>query len=485
LLRDFAATPGVAVPGSKVDAVADSAYWLARVPLAMAYGILIHAWRRLIAGLVLPGSRRIKVEGDHGASEILLYTWIEKSCFASPEKLNDSYMGRLEEILSKNGETVKRLTCLAMQTKFLWKLRPFVQNLLITPQYITFLDTVRSATSFFRITGLRILPKLEDGDYTLLFYRELLHEWGEPGFATYHLSYLAFRRMARYCKGRVKALIYPFENQPWEKMLCLAFRDAAPGIRLIGYQHASVPSLLLSYFLGKHESQYVPLPDVIVTNGRATLDRLKTGGFPSETLVDGGAFRFEYLFDGKKSGRLRSRTSKGEYRILVAFPTSRPPAACLLQDLLELFPTPFLDPNRERPLTFILKCHPDLPWGMFGNEESKLPEWFTVSAQPLSELMETVDMFLYAPPTGTWQEAYLMGLPVLKYRGEFLDVDSTDVPGVSELPVSSRDTLRRTMHGFLTQASDSVTLARDGFLGQVFSPVNEKVWLQLVSESWG
>jgi len=475
----------VAVLDSISAVGADRAYWLARVPLSMIYVILRYAWLKRIADFVHSGSQRFRKQADPKQPEVLLYTWIEKSCFITPDKLHDSYTGRLEEILTKNGERVKRLTALSIQTPFLWDLSPFIGSLLVTPRYTTMWDIFRSAISFFHITGLRTLSMLEDGDYAPLFYRELLHEWGEPGFATYQLSYLAFRRMARYCRGHVKALIYPFENQPWEKMLCLAFRDEAPAVRLIGYQHAAVPSLLLGYFLGKQESRYVPLPDVIVTNGRGTFDRLKAGGFPSEMLVDGGAFRFEYLFDGKESRQLRSRTSKEEYRILVAFPTSRLSATCLLQDLLELFPTPFLRTNRECPLTFILKCHPDLPWGTFGNQESKLPEWFTVSARPLSELLESADLFLYSPPTGTWREAYGAGLPVLKYRGEFLDIDSTDLPGVSELPVSSRDTLRRTMSGLLTQAVDSATVTRKSFLDQAFSPVNEKVWLQLVREPLG
>jgi hypothetical protein len=479
LRRDFAAASGVAFLGSNADVVADAAYWLARVPLAMGYVIVLYTWRKLITRLVLSGSQPFREQARHKEGEILLYTWIEKSCFASSEKLNDAYMGRLEEILSKNGETVKRLTWLAIRTKFLWKLRPFVKNLLVTTQYITFRDTVRCAASFFRVAGLRMLPRLEGSDHTLLFYRELLHEWGGPGFATYRLSYVAFRRLARCYGDRLKCLVYPFENQPWEKMLCLAFKKEAPAVRLIGYQHASVPSLLLSYFLGTNESRHVPLPDVIVTNGKATLDQLKDGGFPTENLIDGGAFRFEYLFNVKERNGLRARTRTGEYRILVAFPISRLHAMSLLRDLLETYQVPFLDDKREQRVIFILKFHPYLEWEMVAGRREKLPPWFTVSQQPLSELMANVDLFLYSPPTGTWREAYLSGVPVLKYRGEFLDVDSTDTLRVKELPVCSRDTLREKTHALLTEAAVSTNEMRRGFLGEVFSPVDENVWLKL------
>lgn len=481
LQQDFAAIPGVTFLDSKLGVVSDAAYWLARVPLSMGYVILLSAWRKLIADLVLPRDRQVAGQVNPTAREILLYTWIEKSCFTSPDKLNDSYTGRLQEILTKNGERVKRLTSFSIQTKFLWRLRPFVHNLLVAPQYTTLGDILRSATSLFHINGLRKLPTLEGGDYTLLFYRELLHEWGAPGFATCQLSYRAMRRMVKNYGYNPKCVIYPFENQPWEKMLCMAFRDEAPGVRVIGYQHASVPSLLLCYFLGKHELKVTPLPDIIVTNGKATLDQLKNGGFPEEKLIDGGTFRFEYLFDVKVQSRLRDRACRGAYRILVAFPTFRPHAVCLLKDLLELFPTPFLDSYGEHSLAFILKCHPDLPWEMVGGQEGKLPEWFTLSTQPLSDLMEAVDLFLYSPPTGTWREAYWAGLPVLKYCGEFLDLDSTDILSTEELPVCSRETLRERIRTLLTEAAVSTRKARRGVLDEIFSPVNEKVWMQLVS----
>jgi hypothetical protein len=479
LQRDFAPS-GAAFADSKFDRLIDAAYWLARIPLVVMSFILLNSWRRLVASLVLSGGHRIGKQPNPKKLEILLYTWIEESCFASSGRLSDSYTGRLEEILNKNGEAVRRMTPLSVHNKFLWRLRSFAGELLMTPHFITMGDIIRSTFSFFRISNRRALPSLEGSRYTSLFFREILHEWGRGGFATCQLSYRAFRRLAKHCRRRAKVLIYPFENQPWEKMLCMAFNEEAPGIRLIGYQHASVPSLLLSYFLGTQESSHVPLPDVIVTNGRATLDLLKAAGFPAERLIDGGAFRFEYLFDRKETRALSGMERKGQFRILVAFPISRPHAVSLLRDLLELFPTPFLEDGNARQAAFILKFHPDLRWEMLGGQARSLPEWFTVSTHPLRDLMETVDVFLYTPPTGTWREAYCAGLPVLKYQGEFLDIDSTDFDGlgVEGLSVCSMETLRRKV----TELSVSSREARKAIVHEVFSPVREEAWLQLVQD---
>jgi hypothetical protein len=482
LQRDFGGVPQVRVMGhAVVDVIADASYWLARIPLSVLYIIMIYLWRKFSAGVILPQSRTRGMGVASERLDVLLYTWIEQSCFTSPGKLSDAYTGRLEDILAKNGQTVKRMTPLAIKTKFLWQLRPVAQDLVVTPHYLRFWDIFRDAASFFTIKYLKASEPIGGCDYRPLLEREMLREWGHPGFAGYRLTYRAMRQLARECVGGVKCVIYPFENQPWEKMLCLALRDEIPQMRLVGYQHASIPTLVLCFFLGKNESEYAPLPDFIVTNGKANLNLLKNGGFPSEKLLDGGAFRFEYLHGLQKRVVLRDRPITGEYRVLVAFPTSKPHAASLLEDLLELFPQPFRDNNRGHRVVFVLKCHPDLPWEMLAGEAPRLPAWFTVSKQPLSVLIDTVDLFLYSPPTGTWREAYLAGVPVLKYRGEFLDVDSTETLRIEELPICSRDTLRDQIHTLLAKASVSDKETRRGFLDQIFSPVDESVWLKLVA----
>lgn len=478
LQRDFASS-GAAFVGSKYDVAAASAYWLVRIPLVIGYVVALYVWAKLLASLVLPRSPSYSREPIAEPREILLYTWIEPSCFRSSDRLTDVYTGRLEEILAKHGETVKRLTPLVIKTKFLRRLRSVVRELVVTPQYLGLQDILRTAVSLFHLDDFKAIGPLASCDYSPLFLRELLHEWGHPAFAGYQLSYFAMRRVARKHGSRLKCVIYPFENQPWEKMLCLALRHEAPHVRLVGYQHSSVPTLLLCFFLGKDEPAYVPLPDFIVTNGQATLDLLKQGGFPEKRLVDGGALRFEHLFHVKEKKIANGVANKVEYRVLVGFPTFQPPAASLLRDLLELFQTPFLDSHHEHRVAFILKCHPDLPWERLGHKSKLLPAWFTVSERRLDELLEESDLFLYVPPTGTWQQAYWAGLPVLKYRGEFLDMDSTAVLGVNELPVCSGETLKQSIARLLLANGPSISGDRQALLRYLFSPVDEKVWAAL------
>ena len=477
--RDFAAVPQVGITGrANVDVVVNASYWLARSPFSMLYVVMIYLWRKFSAWLILPTSRDSETGSASERSEIFLFTWIEPSCFTSPNKLTDAYTGRLEDILAKHGESIKRFTPVAIKTEYLRRLKPVAQSLVVTPHYLGLLDILRAAISFFWIKGLKETGAFKGCDYLPLFYREVLREWGHPGFAACMLSYLTMRRLARVYGDHVKCVIYPFENQPWEKMLCLAFRKEAPAARLIGYQHASVPPLLLSYFLGRNEAAYVPLPDVIVTNGESGLNLLKQGGLPEEKLITGGAFRHEHLFSFKRRKNHQVKAGDGRSRILVALPLTRMHAEPLLQDLLELFESPFFGANQ---VELVVKCHPDLPLAMLLDKSEGLPQGFTVTETPLRDLFDMVDGFLYAAPTSSWCEAYVAGLPVLKYRSDSLDIDWADALNLETLPICSRESLKQRIEDLLRDSPAVPAGSRTGLVERIFSPVNESVWLKLVA----
>jgi len=479
LERDFAAAPQVGVPGDAVvDVIADASYWLARVPLSMLYVITIYIWRMLFAWLILPKPRESETGLICERSEILLFTWIEPSCFTSPGKLADAYMGRLEDLLTKHGETIRRFTPIAIKTEYLRGLKSVAQGLLVTPHYLRLSDILSAATSFFWVNGLKKARSLKGCDYLPLFYREVLREWGHPGFMGYQLTYRAIRQLAREYGHCVKCVIYPFENQPWEKMLCLAFRKEAPAARLIGYQHATVSPLELCYFLGQNESKFVPLPDVIATNSEMSLTLLRLGGLPEERLVNGGAFRYEYLFTFQRRRSSQVRTGYGRSQILVALPITRMHAQPLLRDLLDLFGS---TGSSASQVEFVIKCHPDLPLAMLMDKSEGLPQGFTVTETPLRDLFDMVDGFLYAAPTSSWCEAYVAGLPVLKYRSDSLDIDWADALNLETLPICSRESLKQRIEDLLRDSPAVPAGSRTGLVERIFSPVNESVWLKLVA----
>jgi hypothetical protein len=458
--------------------VLSAVFWLARSPAAAAYLFGWSLWAMLLSKLLsASGDWHDRFDADERA--VLIFTWIEPRCFANAGEFHDPYTGRLSDILAKHKEHVLRITPLVVPTRLLRRLRGCSSRVIITAAYLSFPDIVRALWQRFRIDDMRKVGRFEAWDVSPLLFRELLREWGHPGFAREYLFHAAVRRLIRRHKDRIKCVVYPFENQPWEKMLCAAIRREAPGLRIVGYQHSSVPSLLLNFFLGRDESVLMPLPDHNVANGPASLQLLRQGNYPSEMFSDGGAFRFEYLFGPTRTAVSGSRERSERGCVLVGVPSSRYHAVDLLDAVVEALGDPAAWAGRAPEC--IIKCHPDLPIEMMRDAIGPIPESFVVATQPLGELFQRADVFLYAPPTTSCWEAYVAGLPTVKYVGDLLDVDPADSLGKRHL-VCSRETLRAGVSFVL----DVVRTAsgppnRPEALHGIFSPVDEDRWVRIVT----
>lgn len=245
---------------------------------------------------------------------------------------------------------------------------PGVPDLFVAaPRYVGLRDIGRTICAWPRIDDRREVSIFRGWNCAPLLVRELLRGWGSTGVYQHRFWYAAMRRAVERLGPGVKCIIYPFENQPWEKLLCLAWRECAPHVRLIGYQHTSVQRMLLPFFFGEGEIDAAPLPDQIVTKGAVNLELLKEGGFPTSKLASRGALRYEYVHARWAAGsdasmaRWRGREA-GEATVLVALPISLPHATSLLLDLLGQFSKPLFLPRDGRfPVRFVLKCHPVLP----------------------------------------------------------------------------------------------------------------------------
>src|SRR5262249_1327461 len=96
-----------------------------------------------------------------------------------------------------------------------------------------------------------------------------------------------------YKRGiRPRALIYTYENQPWEKVMLLGFRRSLPETLLIGVQHAPLAEQYFSGHPSRLQWEDGTAPDVLVAMGEEFRGRLIDGGAPAERVVVGGALRF-------------------------------------------------------------------------------------------------------------------------------------------------------------------------------------------------
>ncbi|MFZ4712609.1 MAG: hypothetical protein ACOYL6_02750 [Bacteriovoracaceae bacterium] len=105
------------------------------------------------------------------------------------------------------------------------------------------------------------------------------------------LFYYAFKGLVK--KNDVARIIYTYENNGWERMLCLASRKYSPKTKLIGHQHVPISPLAINCFTTKNELRLGIAPNKIITTGPRLVDFLADeGGYPRAMLVSGCGVRF-------------------------------------------------------------------------------------------------------------------------------------------------------------------------------------------------
>jgi hypothetical protein len=430
--------------------------------------------------------------------DTFLYTWVLPHCFDAEGRLSDPYLGRLDAILRAQGRRVGRLTPLRMAEPLVRRLAG-PSDVLVAPALLRWRDIAAACVEPVGIAA-RGAERWRGWHLGPLLARETLREWADPSARLYRLSFRAFRRIAALGRGRVARLVYPFENQPWEKQLLLAYRQASPDTRLVGCQHGSVGPLWLSYALGQGETDWCPLPDWIMANGPLAEARLRASGFPADRVRNAGSLRFDYLFapadvasadfgvvDVASTGHAPTGRTPGDRssaatpptqprQVLVGLSFSAPHVVALLRALREAFPTADLDGDDR--VAFLLKWHPALPPQALRPALEPLPAWMTATDRPLRALFAQAELFLYVPPTISCWEAYAAGLPVLKFADDLLDVDALD--GLDDdAQACTAETLRAQVIDLLRRGPAAPEAHRRA-LSRVFSPVDEQLWAEVL-----
>ncbi len=472
----FRASPRMRFNGTREDTVMVARGRLRRRARAQVLRFAVSATRTVIrARAVMP--RRLPSRADPQA---LIFTWIEARAFGQDGAFRDPYTGRLASILTAHGLPVARLTPLAVPCALWAQVRASAEHFVATPAFARIRDVLRLACARFRIDADAAGREFRGRDHSALLERERLVENASASFREHLLWYSTVRRIAARTRDSRLTVIYPFENQPHEKLLCLAWRQGAPDATLVGYVTAGIPTLLLSFFLGEGEAEFQPLPDAIVTNGPASRDLLAAGGYPARCLVDGGAFRFEHLATLVSGG---GAIRVGGVRVLVPLPTVARYARELLASLADAFREPLTDPSTGLPVECCVTFHVDLPRERIVDATLPLPPSIVLSTQGVGELLSQSALCVFVPPTGSWREALIAGVPVLRYRPDTLDLDPIDSLAGVELPACSRATLRDAILAALRSPTVPTPAARARLLGRLYSPVNESVWLSLAGLS--
>jgi hypothetical protein len=352
-------------------------------------------------------------------------------------------------------------------------LKAVKENFVLLDQYTGMRDMIRSMRAFPAMAQLWTVGERFPA-FSGLFQYEVLRDIG-PLFKNM-LTYCAAKRWFKET-SRPITLIYPFENQPSEKMLCMA-GEANTHISLAGYQCSGVSNFLLNFFPGKADYGNMPVPHSIITSGKYTQKLFENAGYGDAQIINGGSFRYEYLhhINQDEAGDEKKSDIK---TVVVAFTYS---VSLTLEMLMALFDA-FANKG-DKSCHFILKFHPSLPPESLKVQLPSWPPHFEVSGQSFAEALERADLVLYSSSTAGL-EAYLAGVPLIRYDSEHnLSVDPLDALDESTVQGCSASNMKSVI---LSQLRDSISPApvsdEPVQISYFFSLPDLKMWRNLVADN--
>lgn len=233
-----------------------------------------------------------------GDATTLLATWVDQRSFTEDGGYADPHFGPLPEMLEERGERVA----------FLARLLPgpagpeTVRRLVATGRTVLFPDAWVSAADrrAARAVAFGFAPRLAaDAHVGPVPVARLVRELVEQERANHAVahSYLAVARNLASAGARLRRVVLPWEGHAWETALTDGTHRHLPGAQVVGYDNVNFSTLALSLYPGAAELGVRPLPDRVVTNGRAFASVLERQGFPAARIRVGCALRHTQLHE--------------------------------------------------------------------------------------------------------------------------------------------------------------------------------------------
>ena len=234
------------------------------------------------------------------------------------------------------------------------------------------------------------------------------------------------------------SVAWPWENHAWERDFVRAAR--AGGVRTIGYQHSVIGHQMLNYAPASNPDGMASIPDVILSSGAATRDRLLQWGIPEQRLEIGGALRI---------AEVKTLHSDPEGAVYIALPFDGETARQMIAAARPLIGKGF---------RFVVKDHPMSPYHFVPEEGLDRTD------KPFFE-QANLRALLYAATT-VGLESALAGVPTVRFRPQG-KLALNILPDGIDLPAAEADNLEQAL-----LAVRPPVINRD----RVFSPVNIEFW---------
>ncbi|MBD3426565.1 MAG: hypothetical protein GF409_04985 [Candidatus Omnitrophica bacterium] len=281
--------------------------------------------------------------------DVFIHSWVNANTFRKLPEFNDPHLGDLDASIQDKGGTVGRLLPLMVPVNILFKLNRHYSNIICPFGYLPFRGLLSTLAREFDL-------EMDDGRYgaeedisllRLLSRMEKDTENRTKVYLYYLLLYGSYQEIQPVLAEKV-TFIYPFENQPWEKMLNLAFSDHGR----IGYQHSTIPYNFLDYRTSRYEAPDRFLPQVVLSNGKKWTRFLEQNN-PGMKVREAGAIRYSYLFEDD----IEQEVAVSEKVVSVVLPIDPQVAVSLQKQVLRCLENGLLDEYRVKikPHPFLMK----------------------------------------------------------------------------------------------------------------------------------
>ena len=390
--------------------------------------------------------------------DVLTCTWIENRSFKGKNnKFSDPYLGTLNDYYKKMGLKVATITLPVFPINLLKK--AYRCGEIIPSIYFARLSDI--SRSFFKTLFLKCNKKIPSSNglnLTSIFEHEMISEKGKVCYAFLH--YLTCLNLFKINSMPSIALLYPFENQPWDKMMVLAQKHAVAKFKSVGCHNIGVPYFYMNFFLGHGENVLCPQPDIIASNGLYWEKILRDAGFSCE-IKNGGSLRFGTGIE-KRTVNTKPLQENRDDHVLVLLSTSLNYSLDLMFYLLR---------TSGNEKTYYVKPHPDTPAEIIQKNTGLLPGNFRFIGGTMEEWMDKIGWAIHVG-TNAAIECMMQGITVFKYLPERVDLDPLLAMDFKQKVLTDKDRLN-----FQDKAASDVP---DKAL--IAEPFNEEMWNSILEQ---
>ena len=347
-------------------------------------------WKRLIQFTprlilqfiaVLHASLRFRVK-NLPLNAVYFRTWLVPRCFSN-NILCDDYFRQLPIDIGDTEKVVTGFSSLNFSLLNQFAYSDKKNNQIIDYGLLNVLDIIKLFIDF-TFNGLMILKNkyyLEGFELSSFINNSLLLDYLELRSFEAYVSKFICQKLKN---NEIKAFIYIFENQSWEKAYCANFKNS--NIPLIGYQSSGFSPLFLNFFPTKIDANRDFMPDIILTVGNNFQKYLIDHGNYKNPIESFAALRFSYPASNGKYDILAPNPNILD-RILYALPVHIEDYRYIINDLIKVF--------LNSKIEIHLKPHPLYSFKSF-NDILPLPKNFKIiNDLNINSLKDNYDCVLF------------------------------------------------------------------------------------------